>query len=235
MRNPLYTICCLLHTAKLRGYSAGLFSTQFTQMSTENSWACRELARIEALPNSNLIFELTNAMNGHTYSWRSIQTTLRHLDTNDSLYLDWSDLCSLKRKWNSIPSLTRESNHEDIIQGLSRDSSRRTWNPNHLRKLLTILILIPFRAGLKEEQGIWPSFYRSYILKSIAIQLVTQNLDKSSMGLEDLWIPYEKESAHMMNKSWDTENMIGEETPLLRYNANSQKLRWWWGKWFSWT
>jgi hypothetical protein len=97
------------------------------------------------------------------------------------------------------------------------------------------LILIPFRAGLKEEQGIWPSFYRSYILKSIAIQLVTQNLDKSSMGLEDLWIPYEKESAHMMNKSWDTENMIGEETPLLRYNANSQKLRWWWGKWFSWT
>lgn len=126
-------------------------------MSTENTWACRELARIEALPNADLIVEVHNAMNGHTYSWRSIQATLRHLDIDDSLYLDWNDLCHLKHTWDSIPSLTRERQHEDIVQSLSRDLSRQRWNLKHLRKLLIGLKLILIRAGLEEEQGIWPN------------------------------------------------------------------------------
>ena len=140
--------------------SAGLLrnSARFFQLNmSTDTWARRELVRIEALPNADLIVEVHNAMNGHTYSWRSIQRTLHHLDIDYSLYLEWNDLCTLKHTWDGLPSLTRERQREDIVQGLSRDLSRRTWNLNHLRTLLISLKLILIRAGLEEEQGIWLS------------------------------------------------------------------------------
>jgi hypothetical protein len=127
-------------------------------MSSENTWADRELARIKALPNADLIIEVHSAMNGHTYSWRSIQRRLQHLDTDNNIFLDWNDLRSLKQTWDSIPSLTRERQHKDISQRLSRDLSRRAWNLKHLRTLLIRLKLILIHAGLEEEEGICSNF-----------------------------------------------------------------------------
>ncbi|KAE8441677.1 hypothetical protein EG329_004549 [Mollisiaceae sp. DMI_Dod_QoI] len=129
----------------------------------QNTWAYRELVRIEALPNADLILEVHNAINGHNYSWKSIQTKLRHLNVDYSLYLEWDTLCHLKRTWETFPSLTRDKQHEDIVASLSRDD--KAWNPKYLRTLLVNLRLIPIRAGVEEME---------------TIQLVTQNINESS-------------------------------------------------------
>jgi hypothetical protein len=205
-------------------------------MSTETTWADRELVRIKALPNADLIIEVHNAMNGHTYSWRVIQRRLQRLDTDNNIYLDWIDLCKLKQTWDRIPSLTRERQHKDIVERLSRDLSRRAWNLKHLRTLLINLKLILIRAGLEEEEGIFlNSFTSTYTKDRIAIQLVSQNLDESSKGgVEDLWMPYEKCERYFVNGKWDNEDAMDEETPLLAHKAGSQNLRRFWGKLLSW-
>jgi hypothetical protein len=54
----------------------------------QGTWAFHELARIEALPKADLILEVHNVMNGHTYSWKSIQKVLqdRDVDSGCSLF-----------------------------------------------------------------------------------------------------------------------------------------------------
>jgi DNA polymerase elongation subunit (family B) len=122
-------------------------------MST--TWADRELVRIKALPNADVIIEVHKAMNGHTYSWRCIQRRLQRLDIDNNIYLDWIDLCKLKQTWDRIPSLTKERQHKDIVERLSRDLSYQSWNLKYLRMLLISLKLILIRAGIKEEEGIF--------------------------------------------------------------------------------
>lgn len=132
----------------------GVTPMALRETSTKSSWAAQELMRIEALPNADLIIEVHHAMNGQTYSWRSIRRRLQNLDIDQSLQLDWNDLCNLKQTWDSIPSLTRERQHQDVVQGLSRDLNRRTWDLKHLRRLLTGLKLVLIRAGVEEDEGI---------------------------------------------------------------------------------
>jgi hypothetical protein len=134
-------------------HSSKIFPTH-PKMSTQSTWAGQELVRIKALSNADLIMEVHNAMNGNTYSWRTIQSRLQHFDTESKIYLDWNDLCSLKQTWDSIPSLTRERQHKDVVDRLSRDLSRQAWNLKHLRTLLINLKLIVIRAGFEEEEGI---------------------------------------------------------------------------------
>ncbi|KAH6714010.1 hypothetical protein BKA61DRAFT_607062 [Leptodontidium sp. MPI-SDFR-AT-0119] len=55
--------------------------------------------------------------------------------------------------WNSFPSLTRERQHQDIMQGLSLALGNPSWNPRPFRTLLLNLRLILVRAGFDEEQG----------------------------------------------------------------------------------
>ncbi len=135
-------------------------------MSSKHTWADREIVRINALPNADLIMELHSAMNGHTYSWRSIQRRLQHLDTDINVSLDWNDLCSLKQTWDRIPSLSRERQSKDIAERLSQDASHRAWNLKYLRALLISLKLILIRTGLAEEEGILQQLlYMPYILR----------------------------------------------------------------------
>ncbi|PMD42326.1 hypothetical protein L207DRAFT_622319 [Hyaloscypha variabilis F] len=183
------------------------------------NWADREVARIEALPNTEFIIELYNAMNGHTYSWRTIQKQLQELKIDYNVYQDWNDLLTLKRTWDCNPSLTRLRQHKDIVQGLSRDLSRRSWNPKHLRRLLINLRLILVRAGMAEEE---------------AVALVSKNVDVKG-AIEDLWIPVEKEERYFSNGRWDLELGIDEEKPLLGDDdaANEHRAIWGWRKWLS--
>ena len=119
----------------------------------ESTWAYRELLRIDALQEAELIHELCRLMNGHTYSWKRIDHCLRCLDANDILHLDWQDLCSLKETWDSFPSLTRERQHQDIMPGLSLALGDPSWDSKPFRTLLLNLRLILVRAGFDEEQG----------------------------------------------------------------------------------
>ena len=117
----------------------------------ESTWAYRDLLRIDALQEAELIHELYRLMNGHTYSWERVDDCLRCLDVNDIIHLNWQDLCSLKETWDSFPS--RERQHQDIMQDLLLALSNLGWNPRPFRTLLLNLRLILIRAGFDEEQG----------------------------------------------------------------------------------
>jgi hypothetical protein len=157
-------VLCARFLSAILNHSTNFFH-QF-RMSSKNTWADREIVRINALPNADLIMELHSAMNGHTYSWRSIQRCLQHLDTDNNVSLDWSDLCSLKQTWDRMPSLTRERQSKDIAERLSQDPSHRAWDLKYLRALLISLKLILIRAGLAEEEGILHQLlYMLYILR----------------------------------------------------------------------
>lgn len=64
---------------------------------------------------------------------------------------------------------------------------------------------------------------------------MSQNLDKPSMGdLEDLWVPYEKWGIHFANGTWENDDLMDEETPLLGHRAINRNLGWLWRKLLSW-
>ena len=134
------------------GIADGPYRKKMSQ-PIESTWAYRELLRIDALQDAELIHELCRLMNGHTYSWKRIHDCLSCLDANDILHLDWQDLCSLKETWDSFPSLTRERQHQDIMPGLSLALGNPSWDPRPFRTLLLNLRLILVRAGFDEEQG----------------------------------------------------------------------------------
>lgn len=115
-------------------------------------WALREGARIKALSEDEVIIEITNAMNGENYSWRSIKTRMERLDPNSTLYLDWSSLWILKKKWEDIPSTTnrgRQNKPSTIAQ--SNASHSKTQITQEFRILLVKLKLVTARAGLGKE------------------------------------------------------------------------------------
>lgn len=145
----------MLARSVLPGASQRQFASPKGKMSQprESTWAYRELLRIDALQDAELIHELCRAMNGYTYSWKSINMCLGRLDANDTVHLDWQDLCRLKETWDSFPSLTLERQHQDIMQGLSPALGSPSWNPRLFRTLLLNLRLILIRAGFEEEQG----------------------------------------------------------------------------------
>jgi hypothetical protein len=124
-------------------------------------WARREVARIEALSEEELIIEVTNAMMGSDYSWRSINTRMQRLDANSTVYLDWSSLWSLKKKWESIPSVTcgRQSKTTTTVQSVG--SHNKIRSTEDFRVLLVNLKLITARAGLGGEGISDSDYYRT--------------------------------------------------------------------------
>ena len=119
-----------------------------------DAWAAHEISRIESLPDTDLITEVHNAMNGFTYSWRSIHKQLQKNKIDYSLFQEWSYLCDLKRDWERNPSVLGARHNgvyfdaELVILGLS---NRDLWRPNSYRALLLNLKLLPIRAGLGVE------------------------------------------------------------------------------------
>jgi hypothetical protein len=114
-------------------------------------WGRREVARIEALSEEELIIEVTNVMNGDNYSWRSIKTKMQRLDANSTLYLDWSSLWNLKQKWENIPPITRGRQSKTTATIQSNGSRSKIRNTQEIRVLLVKLKLITTRAGVGEE------------------------------------------------------------------------------------
>lgn len=109
-------------------------------------WAHREVARIEALSDEELVIEVTNVMNGDIYSWKSIQTRMQQLDANPALRLEWSSLWNLKKKWERFDSVTQQNG---VVPTTETVQSLR--NPQALRVLLVKPKLITSRAGLGKE------------------------------------------------------------------------------------
>jgi hypothetical protein len=119
-----------------------------------NAWAVHEISRIKALSDTDLINEVHDAMNGVTYSWRSIHEQLQKNKIEYSLFEEWSYLCELKRDWESYPAVLRARRNGEPFRAesvLSTLPGRSLWRPNSHRALLLNLKLLPIRARLGVE------------------------------------------------------------------------------------
>jgi len=106
-------------------------------------WPKREVLRIEALPDQDVISELESIMDGRNYSWHSINEQMQaQLDKraleftaeDGDVLFEWNNLCHEKRNWEQ--------------EGRGRFSlSCAEFN----RDCLINLKIIPTKAGLGFE------------------------------------------------------------------------------------
>lgn len=147
----------LLISVKLSPTSLDLTSSLAFRMQSQNSvrdsWAYREILRIEKMTKAELIAELHDAINGRTYSWKTVQQKLQAQHANQALCLEWNTLYMLKRFWGDDPSLTAVKQRKDFVYPISSERGQ-TWEPTLLRTHLVNMRLILIRAGLNEAQGI---------------------------------------------------------------------------------
>ncbi len=101
-------------------------------------WPKREVLRIEALSEQQVLSELQEIMEGRNYSWHSINKLLQdQLDKealeftfiDGDILFEWSNLCDEKRKWERKGCLS------DDCAEFNRDC-------------LINLKILPFQAGL---------------------------------------------------------------------------------------
>jgi hypothetical protein len=204
-----------------------------------DAWAVHEISRIKSLPDTDLITEVHNAMNGSTYSWHSIHKQLQRNKIDYSLFQEWSYLCDLKRDWESNPSVLQARhngvyfNAESVISGLSE---RDLWRPHSYCALLLNLKLLPIRAGLGIEGNAYTDEVESTLTFEIAVQLVGMNIDGSrKFTVQDLWLDCEQWRLNYVDRKWVETGMEDEEEPLLGYGLERRRRGWneWsWRKWF---
>jgi hypothetical protein len=101
-------------------------------------WPKREVLRIEALSEQQVLSELQEIMKGHGYSWHSINKLLQdQLDKealeftfiDGDILFEWNNLCDEKRKWERNGCLSAD------CAEFNRDC-------------LINLKILPFQAGL---------------------------------------------------------------------------------------
>ncbi|PMD60266.1 uncharacterized protein K444DRAFT_482987, partial [Hyaloscypha bicolor E] len=104
-------------------------------------WPKREVLRIKALSEQQVLSELQEIMEGRSYSWHSINELLQdqlHKEALEFTFIDgdilfeWNNLCNEKRKWERKGCLS------DDCAEFNRDC-------------LTNLKVLPFQAGLGLE------------------------------------------------------------------------------------
>lgn len=136
------------------------------------AWAHRELSRIKALSNEELVTEVHHAMNGDNYSWRSINQRLRELEIDYDLYDTWNIICDKKRDWEKIIDQNRPFSACAILARLSEaDLSKH-------RAVLINMKIIPIFAGLWTEGNVDLLTICFIFDLRAAIPLVTTNVDR---------------------------------------------------------
>ena len=104
-------------------------------------WQKREVLRIEALSEQQVLSELQDVMEGHNYSWHTINELLQgQLDKGDLEFMvvdgdvlfEWNNLCDKKWEWE------RKGRPLNNSVDFNRDC-------------LINLMVLPFQAGLGHE------------------------------------------------------------------------------------
>jgi hypothetical protein len=111
-------------------------------------WPEREVLRIEALSEQQVLSELQEIMEGRSYSWHSINQLLQdQLDKealevtfiDGDILFEWNNLCDEKRKWERKGCLSND------CAEFNRDC-------------LINLKILPFQAGLGLESKLINKF-----------------------------------------------------------------------------
>ena len=144
-------------------------------------WSEREVERIEALSDHQVITELHQIMIGDNYSWHRINQLLQgQLDEKvieftvegGDVIFEWNNLCDERREWEKSGRLS-------------------VCSAEFNRDCLINLKILPIRGGMGNE-GRLPDPVTLSMLIILGLRLVTTNADEpdlltKNLGVEPIW------------------------------------------------
>jgi len=114
------------------------------------AWGQQEVARINLLPENELLTEFHDIITGKAYSWRTIGLQLKQAQLSLDLYREWSILCDVKRNWEITHAscVSQPFDADAVLASLIHDN---LWKRRAYQVTLNNLKILPLYAGLGAE------------------------------------------------------------------------------------